>query len=149
MAGTNGSTNPNDALDGSYTLTLSSCTPSSAWDGFPPPNGSTSYSVTNHSTNGGFQFFTNGPAAACAYSLAFTGAAPAPTLAVEAFTQLNNNPAQSQWAYSATVQTFSPPPAVPDAPIAVLLPLTGVLTGGGLLAWKRRRDQRPAASAIS
>jgi len=94
-SGSDTGTNPNDALDGTYTLTSSSCTVS----GFPS---SSTYTVAGHLSAG--LTYTNGTpnVTACAYSLAFSGALPVPTVAVELFVAIN-----SFWDYSPTVQTVT------------------------------------------
>src|SRR5450759_1360473 len=93
-AGTNTTINPNDAIDGSYTLLASSCSRL-----FPS---SSTYAVVGHSSSGLTYFNTFAPPTSCSYTLTFSGATPVPTLAVELFVGTNTS-----WYYSATVQTLS------------------------------------------
>jgi hypothetical protein len=88
-------TNPNDALDGTYTLTASSCSGGS----FPA---SSTYTVMGHSSSG--LTYTNGTPSltSCSYSLAFSGSTPVPTLAVEMYVADS-----TAWYYSPTVQTVT------------------------------------------
>ncbi len=100
-AGTDTSTNPNDAIAGTYTLTASSCSAGI----FPS---SSTYTVAGHSSTG-LTYINGSPSVtSCSYSLAFSGTIPVPTLAVEVFVAVSGF-----WDYSATVQTVSQAAVLP------------------------------------
>jgi hypothetical protein len=67
------------------------------------------------------------------------GQGGAPTWTVEA-----NDPALYRSILTVTLTPSSPGMGTPEAPLAILLPLAGMLTGGIAVSYSRRRRRRPA-----
>ncbi len=121
-------------FNGTYTLTFSNCVGGTATGG--------TYTVSNNSISGAggnVTANTAGGTVSCAYSVAYSGQPPSGTT-LRNLIQLTFANGQTVAAASPAVQRFAAA-EIPEAPIAVLLPVVGVLAGGVVLIVRRRRSQ--------
>jgi hypothetical protein len=139
---------PDRFYQGSYAFHFSNCvggsTPADTTEtigsgggfqpGLPPTN------------SGAPQWNPTSGSMSCDYSLTFTGSAPAGTL-----TGFTNDAwlLQNGKVMASFNATFTPPPVVPEAPMAVLLPLTGLAMLGATVFVLRRRQGGLSQDSIS
>jgi hypothetical protein len=135
--GTGGS-NANRFYQGSYTVTFTNCVGGTATGGTETIGAGGSY-PGSPPTNGGaptFKVDPNATSMTCDYSVTFAGTAPSGTI-----TGIQND----VWmlfggsVQAAFLASQSPAAVVPEAPVAILVPLTGLAALGAALFVSRRR----------
>ena len=134
----NGGKSANGFYQGTYRFTFTNCTGGTATGG-TETIGAGGRFPGSPPTNSGAPTFTldpNSTAMSCDYNVTFSGTAPSGTI-----TALQNDVwmlqgGSVQAAFSGSV---SPAAVVPEAPVAILVPLTGLaIVGGALLVIRRR-----------
>ena len=146
--GGNGGTSANRFYQGTYTFTFTNCIGGTATGGTETIGAGGTF-PGSPPTNSGAPTFTlglNSTAMSCDYSVSFTGKAPAGTIS-----GLQNDvwmlfDGSVQAAFSAA-QT--PGAVLPEAPLAVLLPFSGLAIVGGALFLIRRRGARTSPNSVT
>jgi hypothetical protein len=131
--------NANRFYRGTYHFTFTNCTGGTATGG-TETIGAGGANPGNPPTNSGAPTFTlasNSTSMTCDYTVTFVGTAPTGSITAvkNVVWMMFNGSVQSLFSATGT-----PNPVVPEAPMAILVPLTGMTAVGGALLLIRRRS---------
>jgi hypothetical protein len=132
---------------GTYTFTFTNCTGGTATGG-AETIGTGGAFPGNPPTNSGAPTFTlasNSSSMSCDYSVTFAGNAPTGSI-----TGLNNDVwMMFNGALQSQFFATAPNPVIPEAPMAILMPLTGIAAVGGALFVIRRRGENTSTGSVT